>query len=68
MQSTLEALEAWDREPDGFLSVKVDDVEITLEPLLWDKQWYLGIYKNQSLVVPKVVIKIGKEKKDEKNI
>lgn len=59
MIPTLEALQSWQITEYGY-SLTIGEVEIYLEQLIFDEQWYLAIYKNQSLVAPKVVVKIGK--------
>lgn len=59
MIPTLEALKNWNQE-NGFYSLKLDHgYEICLEPLLFDGQWYLAIYKDQNLVTDKICIKSG---------
>lgn len=37
-----------------------DGYELCLEPLIFDEQWYMALYQNQELLIPKVVIKLGK--------
>ena len=59
MLETLLALESWNKE-EGYYSLKLGEYEINLEPLIFDKQWYLAIYKDGGLVTPKVVVKLGK--------
>lgn len=62
MLETLLALESWEKDKLGFYKLELEGgYEITLEPLIFDNQWYLAIYKEQSLIVPKIVVKIGKE-------
>ena len=34
--------------------------ELCLEPLIFDHQWYMALYKDQQLLIPKVVVKLGK--------
>jgi len=66
MQTTEQALKegAWSKDEYGGLTLKLGDgYEVVLEPLIFDKQWYLAIYKDQSLVAPKIVIKPGYIKK-----
>jgi hypothetical protein len=38
-----------------------DGYELCFEPLIFDEQWYLALYQNQQLLIPKVVVKIGKK-------
>ena len=59
MLETLLALESWEKK-EGYYSLKLGEYEINLEPLIFDEQWYLAIYRDQSLVTPKIVVKIGK--------
>lgn len=60
MIPTLEALQAWELTENGYV-LRIGEVEIWLEQLIFDEQWYLAIYKDLSLVAPKVVVKIGKK-------
>ncbi len=60
MLSTLQALQKWDKDKYGFVA-RAGEFEVRLEPLLFDKQWYLAVYKGQSLIAPKIVVRIGKE-------
>lgn len=62
MIPTLEALKDWEKDEGlGYYYLKLENgYEICLEPLIFDQQWYLAIYKDQSLLFPKVVVKIGK--------
>lgn len=34
--------------------------ELCLEPLIMNQQWYMALYQNQELLIPKVVVKLGK--------
>jgi len=63
MISTKEALESWKKSEElGFYKLELENgYEILLEPLIFDEQWYLAIYKNQFLVAPKVVVRVGKK-------
>ena len=60
MITTLEALKAWEVTEYGY-RLQVGEVEIYLEQLIFDEQWYLAIYKDLTLVAPKVVVNIGKK-------
>lgn len=40
------------------------EYELRFEPLLFDNQYYVALYKNQDLLTEKVVIKPGYIKKD----
>lgn len=42
-----------------------DEYELNFEPLLFENQYYVALYKNQELLTEKVVIKPGFIKKDE---
>ena len=63
MISTKEALESWKKdELLGFYTLELENgYEINLEPLIFDEQWYLAVYKDKFLVAPKVVVKVGKK-------
>ncbi len=60
MITTHEALKYWKKTEYGY-SMTIANIEICLEELIFDEQWYLAIYKKQELVTPKVVVKLGKE-------
>ena len=61
MIDTLEALKTWEKDELGYYKLVLENgYEITLEPLIFDEQWYLAVYKDQGLVAPKVVVKVGK--------
>jgi hypothetical protein len=61
MIDTHEALKSWERDEMGYYKLILENgYEVNLEPLIFDEQWYLAIYKDQSLVTPKVVVKVGK--------
>lgn len=61
MITTLEALTYWKRE-DGLLTLELENgYEVCLEPLIFNQQWYLAVYKDKELVAPKVCVKIGYE-------
>lgn len=63
MITTKEALQSWQKDEElNFYKLSLENgYEINLEPLLFDGQWYLAVYKDGELVAPKVVVKIGKE-------
>lgn len=61
MKTTKEALSGWGRDEFGPCLKFDGGIEVRLEPLLFDNQWYLAVYKNGDLVAPKVVVKPGKE-------
>jgi len=61
MEDTHEALKSWEKDGLGYFKLMLENgYEVNLEPLIFDEQWYLAIYKDQSLVAPKVVVKVGK--------
>lgn len=61
MIKTLEALKDWKVE-QGYYSKELDNgYEVCLEPLIFDNQFYLAIYKDGDLVTDKVCMKIGYE-------
>lgn len=60
MQTTADALAGWSQDEYGSY-IEIGDVEIRIEKLLFDGQFYLAIYENEQLVAPKVVFKAGKE-------
>ena len=64
MQTTKEALTEWGQDSYGpvtRIEAHVDDViEVRIEPLLYDDQFYVAVYQNDVLVAPKVVCKPGK--------
>lgn len=62
MQKTLEAIaEGFTPEESGSFVYKFGDgYELWLEQLLFDGQWYMALYKDQQLLIPKVVVKLGK--------
>jgi hypothetical protein len=60
MLPTIDALGGWQKQ-DGYYSLPLENgYEVCLEPLIFDEQWYLAVYKNMELVAPKVVVKVGK--------
>lgn len=61
MISTMESLEQWPHDEFGPVVKLEGGIEIRFERLIYDGQWYLAVYKDQGLVAPKVVVKIGKE-------
>jgi len=63
MDSTLEALAKGDWSlKNGCLSYEFGDgYELCLEPLLFDGQMYLALYKDQNLLIPKICVKAGKK-------
>ena len=62
MQTTDEALINgfnWEDEP-GYWSFKTDDgYELCFEPLIFDGQMYVALYKDGLLITNKVVVKPG---------
>lgn len=38
-----------------------DGYQLCLEPLMWDGQFYMALYKDEGLLIPKVCMKLGKE-------
>ena len=61
MIDTHEALKSWEKDELGCYKLMLENgYEVNLEPLIFDEQWYLAIYKDQGLVAPKVVVKVGK--------
>jgi hypothetical protein len=65
MRKTLESLLiGYKPTPEGSFSFKFGDnneYELCFEPLLLDGQVYVALYKDQSLLTDKVVLKIGYE-------
>ncbi len=62
MQKTLEAITQGFKLIDNYYSYEFDDgFELCIEPLLFDGQWYVALYQNQELLIPKIPIKFGKE-------
>lgn len=62
MIPTLESLKAWETTEYGYrLFISGGEVEIYLEQLIFDNQWYLAVYNDGNLVAPKVVVKMGKK-------
>ena len=61
MQTFYEAIAEgeWENK-EGYLSKLVGNIEICLEPLLFDKQFYLACYVDKQLLFPKVPMKVGK--------
>jgi len=43
------------------------EYELCFEPLLFDKQMYVALYKNRTLLTNKVVVKPGLEKVDKRS-
>lgn len=64
MQTFKEAIKegGWEQGEGMYLRKVIGDIEICLEPLLFDNQMYLAVYKNQSLLFPKLPIKLGTTK------
>lgn len=63
MIKSLESLQrSWDWKEPGYWSQTVGDVEVCLEPLIFDGQFNLAVYKkDKKLVGEKVCIKFGYE-------
>lgn len=62
MVSSIEALmNSWDWKEPGYWSQTIGEVEVCLEPLIFEGQFYLAVYKDGNLVGDKVCIKLGKE-------
>lgn len=62
MLKTLLTLSKGYKKEDGYFSFKFGDgYELCFEPLLFDKQWYVALYKDQKLLTDKVVVRIGQE-------
>ena len=62
MIPSIEALQkGWDWKEPGYWSQTVGDVEVCLEPLIFEGQFYLAVYKNMDLVGEKICIKLGYE-------
>lgn len=69
MQTTMEALmEGFHTDIDTMsFSFRFGDnkeYELCFEPLLFDNQMYVALYKNRELLTNKVVVKPGFEKED----
>lgn len=63
MQTTIESLmEGFllDKETNTFVFHFGGDYELAFEPLLFDNQMYVALYKNKDLLTSKVVVKPGK--------
>ena len=63
MLTFLQALSdgGWIPKDGGYFSINLGDVELCLEPLLFDGQFYLAAYdKKLNLLFEKIVIKPGK--------
>lgn len=65
MQTTIEALtEGFKVDPElkyfKFTFGENNEYELCFEPLLFDQQMYVALYKNQQLLTNKVVVKPGK--------
>jgi hypothetical protein len=62
MKTTHEALKSWQRDELGYFKLILEGgYEVCLEPLIFDEQWYLAVYKNKILVASKVAVKVGKK-------
>lgn len=62
MESTLDAIhDGFERTDFGFVYKFGDGYELCLEQLIFDEQWYVALYKDQSLLIPKFVVRIGKK-------
>jgi hypothetical protein len=69
MLTTHEALKDWEKDEFGcFKLILEGGYEICLEPLIFDEQWYMAVYKDKWLVAPKVVVKVGKREDYKKPI
>jgi hypothetical protein len=61
MEKTLDAINQGFVKKEGYYSFEFGDgYELCLEQLIFDEQWYLALYQHQSLLIPKVVVKLGK--------
>ncbi len=63
MQRTIEAIiEGFKPYEDtgSFVYKFGDGYELWFEKLLFDQQWYVALYKDKELMIPKVVVKTGK--------
>lgn len=63
MRTFRESLEAsFEWNEDGFWSFRFDEYELTFEPLLFDEQHYVALYRRNVLILKeKIVVKPGKE-------
>ena len=65
MLSTLEALaKNFTLKNNAFVYEFGDGYELAFEPLLFDGQMYVALYKDKSLLIDKIVVKFGKELED----
>jgi len=56
-----EQLHPWATHQNGYWSFKFGDgYELCFEPLLWDNQYYVALYKDHELLTNKVCVKPGK--------
>lgn len=63
MQKTRDAISKRDLltiDPNGLVHKFGEGYELWLEPLIFDGQWYMALYKDKELLIPKVAVKIGK--------
>lgn len=62
METTLEALlNGFDFDGQVWSYKFGEGYELCFEPLLWDNQMYVALYKDKSLLTHKIVVKPGKQ-------
>lgn len=67
MLTTKQALNEGFKKTEGYYSFTFgndNEYELCFEPLLWNNQMYVALYKNKELLTEKVVVKPGFEKEE----
>lgn len=64
MQTFDDAVSGFNKDPDNgtlrFLFGEKQEYELSLEPLLYENQFYVALYKDGELIIPKIPCKPGK--------
>ena len=61
MKKPIDAIKEGFETKNGYFTYKFGDgYELNIEPLI-NQQYYVALYKNQELLIPKVVFKLGYE-------
>lgn len=60
MKAFAEVLRDAFTDEHGYWSLRDGEYELCVEPLLFDGQWYVALYRNGGLVGEKLPVKAGK--------
>lgn len=62
LETLLAISQGFEKDELGTYTFKFGEgYELALEPLIFDEQWYVALYQNEKLLIPKFVVRIGKK-------